>query len=60
VPDKVAAWILLVEASRPETIAAFRSHRGSNEALAGCGAGAGIGRGLYQLQFALTKAELIM
>jgi hypothetical protein len=58
VPDKTAGWILLVEASRPEELAAFRSKAGSNRALIGDGAGENIQRGLYQLQFALTKAEL--
>lgn len=57
-PDRLAPWILLVEASRSETLARFRSAAGSNAALAGCGAGATITRGIYQLQFALTKAEL--
>jgi hypothetical protein len=59
-PDKVAAWILLVEATRPEAIAAFRSDVGSAAALIGCGAQDRIERGLYQIQFALTKSELIM
>jgi hypothetical protein len=59
-PDKVAAWILLVEASRPEAIEAFRAGVGSNASLAACGAGEKIERGLYQIQFALTKAELEM
>jgi hypothetical protein len=59
-PDKVAAWILLVEASRPEAILAFRSHQGRDKALVGAGAGTRIERGLYQLQFGLTKAELNM
>jgi hypothetical protein len=31
---------------------------GSDRALIDCGAGAGITRGIYQLQYALTKAEL--
>ena len=59
-PDKVAAWILLVEASRSEAIDVFRGGAGSNAALATCGAGDKIERGLYQIQFALTKAELEM
>jgi hypothetical protein len=59
-PDKVAAWILLVEATRRDAIIAFRSGAGSPEALINCGARARIERGLYQIQFALTKSELIM
>lgn len=58
--DKVAAWILLVEASRPEAIEVFRSGAGTDAALATCGAVGKIERGLYQIQFALTKAELEM
>lgn len=58
VPDKTAGWILLVETSRQEELAAFRSQAGSHRALIGDGAGENIQRGLYQLQFALTKAEL--
>jgi hypothetical protein len=58
VPDKMAAWILLVEAVGSDPLAAFRSGTGSNQALVECGAAETIQRGIYQLQFALTKAEL--
>jgi hypothetical protein len=58
-PDKVAAWILLVEASRPEALAAFRSGAGAAAALVAAGATEKILRGIYQLQFALTKSELM-
>lgn len=57
-PDKVADWILLVEASRPEAIEAYRAAAGSNDSLGHYGAAPDPIRGLYQLQFALTKAEL--
>jgi hypothetical protein len=57
-PDKVAAWILLVEASRLDSLAVFRSAAGNDEALVGCGATESISRGTYRMQFALTKAEL--
>jgi hypothetical protein len=57
--DKVAPWILLVEASRPESLAAFRDGAGSNAALARSCGSEPISRGIYQLQFALTKAELV-
>jgi hypothetical protein len=57
-PDKTAAWILLVEASRLEAIETFRSRTGSQQAIVGCGAADTIVRGIYQMQFALTKAEL--
>jgi hypothetical protein len=57
-PDRMAAWILLVEAVGPEQLKAFRSQTGSDRALIDCGAGTAIQRGIYRLQFALTKAEL--
>ena len=56
--DKLAPWILLVEASQPEALLAFREGAGSNSVLAGICGRAPILRGIYQLQFALTKAEL--
>lgn len=56
--DKVAPWILLVEASRPEALAAFRDGPGSNSAFARLCGSEPASRGIYQLQFALTKAEL--
>jgi hypothetical protein len=57
-PDKTAAWVLMAEASRPEAIEAFRSRMGDNKAMVACGAAETIVRGIYQMQFALTKAEL--
>jgi hypothetical protein len=56
-PDKVAAWILLVEGSSPEALARLRVEAGSNSELERHGASA-INRGMYALQFALTKTEL--
>ena len=56
--DKVARWILLVEASQAEALTAFRAGAGSNAALARACGGEPTSRGIYQLQFALTKAEL--
>jgi hypothetical protein len=56
--DRLASWILLVEASQPETLAAFRAGAGSNAALARSCGNEPTSRGIYQLQFALTKAEL--
>jgi hypothetical protein len=55
-PDQVADWILLIEAVEPEPVDALRSGAVANEALRACGAEE-IERGLYRLQFALTKAE---
>jgi hypothetical protein len=56
--DKVARWILLVEASRPDTLTSFRAGVGSNGALARICGSTPMSRGIYQLQFALTKVEL--
>jgi hypothetical protein len=58
VPDKVAAWILLVEGSTPEALTRFRTDAGSNSELECHGAASRISRGLYALQFALTKTEI--
>jgi hypothetical protein len=57
-PDKIAAWILLVEASTVEALARFRSEAGSNSELERHGGASAINRGIYALQFALTKAEI--
>jgi hypothetical protein len=58
VPDKTAAWIVLAEAIEPDPLREFRSQTGSDQAMASCGAAEAIQRGIYQMQFALTKAEL--
>ena len=57
-PDKVAAWILLVEGSEPESLRKLRVEAGSNSELERHGAARAISRGLYALQFALTKTEI--
>jgi hypothetical protein len=57
-PDKTVAWIVLAEAVGPESLQAFRSQTGSDQAMASGGAGETIRRGIYHMQFALTKAEL--
>ncbi|MBR0820779.1 DUF4286 family protein [Bradyrhizobium liaoningense] len=57
-PDKVAAWILLIEGSSPEALARFRTTTGNDSELERHGAASRINRGLYALQFALTKAEI--
>ena len=58
VPDQIADWIMLIEAVEPEPVDALRRDAASIDAFRGCGAGEAIARGLYRLQFALTKAEL--
>lgn len=57
-PDKVAAWILLVEGNSPKALEKFRSEVGSNSLLERHGKASAINRGIYALQFALTKAEI--
>jgi hypothetical protein len=57
-PDKVASWILLVEACRPDALMQFRSEIGSNDTFVRCDAKDSVARGIYQMQFALTKAEI--
>lgn len=56
-PDKVAAWILLIEGSKAEMLIRFRSEGGNNSELARHATASSINRGLYSLQFALTKTE---
>ena len=57
-PDKVAGWILLVEASSPQALEQFRSEVGSSSQLERHGKASSVNRGIYALQFALTKAEI--
>ena len=57
-PDKVVPWTLLVEATTPDSLAAFRAGAGANDALARLSGQGSMSRGIYQLQFALTKTEL--
>jgi hypothetical protein len=51
--DRVAPWVLLVEASTAEVLARMRTTDVGNERLAS--AGNVISRGIYQLQFSLAK-----
>jgi len=57
-PDQVADWVVLIEGLEQENIDAIRRNVASNEAFIGAGAKSPIERGLYRLQFALTKNEL--
>lgn len=56
--DRMANRILLVEASRPEALVSFRAGVGSNGSLVRACGSEPVSRGVYQLQFALTKDEL--
>ncbi len=55
-PDEVADWIILIEAVDDASLRASRQGPGADLALVRSGAAAGTRRGLYQLQFGLTKA----
>jgi hypothetical protein len=58
VPDQVADWVVLIEGVEQDNIDAIRRNVASNEAFIGAGAKSPVERGLYRLQFALTKTEL--
>ena len=57
-PDQVADWVVLIEAVEPASIEAIRRSVASNDAFTRQGAVPTMERGLYRLQFALTKTEL--
>jgi hypothetical protein len=57
-PDQVADWVVLIEGVERENIDAIRGGVASNDAFIRHGAKPPIERGLYRLQFALTKTEL--
>ena len=56
-PDRLAAWILLVEAVDGGMLRDLRAGKLADAALRALGA-QGIERGLYALQFSLSRAEL--
>ena len=56
-PDHLAAWVLLVEAVGVAPLRALRAGALADAALLGVGA-AGIDRGLYALEFSLSRADL--
>jgi hypothetical protein len=53
--DRIAPWILLVEASSIEALRRLRIGKGSDAELFAARAGAIIQRGIYQIQFSLSK-----
>jgi hypothetical protein len=55
-PDAVADWIILIEAVDIAALRTARAVAGSDAALERGGAAPGFRRGLYQLQYGLTKA----
>jgi hypothetical protein len=57
-PDEVAPWVLLIEAVEPNVIHALRQNIVHETALRSAGVEHEIKRGMYALQFSLTKAEL--
>ena len=54
-PDKLAPWILLVEASTADALQRFRAAEGAAAALSAIGVGSILQRGIYQVQFTLAK-----
>ncbi len=57
-PDQVADWVVLIEGIEQDAISAIRCDLASDDAFMRQGAKPPIERGLYRLQFALTKTEL--
>jgi hypothetical protein len=57
-PDEVADWVVLIEAVEQGPIETIRRAAASNDAFVRHGASPAIERGLYRLQFALTKTEM--
>ena len=57
-PDQIADWVVLIEGIEQDNIAAIRRNVAGNDAFIRHGAAPTIERGLYRLQFALTKTEM--
>jgi len=57
-PDQIAEWVVLIEGVEQDSLTAIRKKVASNDAFVRQGAKPSIERGLYRLQFALTKTEL--
>lgn len=57
-PDQMADWVVLIEGIEGENIDAIRRDVASSDAFIRHGAKPPVERGLYRLQFALTKTEL--
>jgi hypothetical protein len=58
-PDSMAAWIILIEAVDAEPLQALRNGPLSNSVLRSCGGADDVERGIYRLQFALSREELL-
>lgn len=57
-PDEIADWIAVLEAVDIASLRLAREQAGSDRALAQAGVAPGFRRGLYQLQFSLTRVEV--
>lgn len=57
-PDQIADWVVLIEAVEAEALQNARRNAGSDTALQRAGAGPDLLRGIYRLQYALTRTEL--
>lgn len=57
-PDRVADWVLLIEAVDEEPLRALRAGAAADAALAAAGAALPVTRGLYRLQYGLAHDEI--
>ena len=57
-PDRVAAWIILLEAVDAGPLQALREAAVSSAALRECGVHQEVERGIYRLQFSLSKEDM--
>lgn len=57
-PDRVADWVLLIEAVEAEPLLALRAGAAGEAALAAAGAVTPVTRGLYRLQYDLGQEEI--
>jgi hypothetical protein len=57
-PDQIADWVVMIEAIEAEHLHVVRRGAASERAFAAHGIARGTDRGIYRLQFALTKQQL--
>lgn len=57
-PDQIADWVVLIEAAEADALTAVRESAANEAAFRRAGARPELVRGIYRLQYGLTKAEL--
>ena len=57
-PDQIADWVVLIEAVEADALQNVRRNAASDAAFSRAGAGSEMVRGIYRLQYGLTRAEL--